>query len=289
MARKRRCGLTGNSLLDMERIIEMWLLSVNARCATLAPRLGMINTIERYSSTTRRRRLGSFRWRVVRLVLVALVLYLVVSRFVVGTFRIDSVSMEPALKPGDKVIASFVSFGGRIPLLNVRVPGADTPARGDLVVVRPPYYDDSSLISRLAEPFVNFFTLQRATAFRDLDQSRARGCVVKRIIGMPGDAIRMSAFSVSVRAKGGSQFISEAALVGPDIRLSTDISASGWQPSLPFSGNADQIVLGENQYFVLGDNRPQSSDSRSYGPVSRDRILAKVVFRYWPLNAFGGL
>jgi signal peptidase I len=60
-----------------------------------------------------------------------------------------------------------------------------------------------------------------------------------------------------------------------------------WDESLPFSGNMDRIVLGENECFVLSDDRSNTNDSRTWGPVSLDIIVGKALFRYWPLNRIG--
>src|SRR3989338_237852 len=50
------------------------------------------------------------------------------------------------------------------------------------------------------------------------------------------------------------------------------------------TGGDDEFILGDNQYFVLCDNRSQSSDSRSWGPLTRQAIVGKVRLRFWPLN-----
>ena len=52
---------------------------------------------------------------------------------------------------------------------------------------------------------------------------------------------------------------------------------------------ASPIVLGDDEYFVLGDNRNHSSDSREIGPVKEDTIVGRAVFRIWPLSKFGRL
>ena len=49
----------------------------------------------------------------------------------------------------------------------------------------------------------------------------------------------------------------------------------------------EEITLGDDEYFILGDNRPISKDSRYFGPVKEDEIIGKVIFRLWPFNKFG--
>ncbi len=249
----------------------------------------MIGSIERYASSIRKRRASLFGWRTVRIFCIALLLYLIVSRLLVSSFRVDSVSMSPAVRPNEKVLASIVSFGPRVPFTRVKLPGIEKPARGDLVVVQPPFFNDDSLLRLIFEPFVNFLTFQKATLFRESDGRRAQGFLIKRIIGVPGDTLRMRGFLVSIKPRGAPEFIQESDLIGPRYSPQTALSARNWKPELPFSGNSDAIVLRDEEYFVLGDNRPESSDSRSWGPITDSRILAKVFLRYWPPRDFGKL
>jgi signal peptidase I len=247
----------------------------------------MIGSVERYSPAAGKRRAGFLGGRILRVVLIALILYLVVSRFLVSTYRIESVSMEPALSPADRVVVSSLAYGPRVPFTAARLPGAGVPERGDLVVVQPPFVSEPSLVSRIFEPLASFFSLQKGTLHRDLYGSRVNGYMVKRVIGIPGDTVRLSSFTVSVKSRGGSDFVPEAQLIPVRYEIRTALDAKGWSPGFPFSGNSEEIRLGDDQYFVLGDNRTESSDSRSWGPVTRDRILGKVIYRYWPLRALG--
>jgi signal peptidase I len=247
----------------------------------------MIGSVERYSPAAGKRRAGPLWGRVLRILLIALVLYFIVSRFLVATYRIESVSMEPALNPSDRVIVSSVAYGPRAPLQFVRRPGTADPQRGDMVVVQPPFVVEPSLVSRIFEPLASFFTLQKGTLHKDLYGGRVNGYMVKRIIGIPGDTVRLASFVASVRPRGGSDFVPEQQLIHARYEIRTALDAKGWSPTNPFSGNSTEILLGDTQYFVLGDNRTESSDSRSWGPLAADRIVGKVIYRYWPPRALG--
>ena len=249
----------------------------------------MIGPIERYSSTARKKRANFIGTRAFRVVLIAFALYLIVSRLLVSSFRIESVSMQPGLDPADRVIVSSISYGPRIPFSNARFPGLARPERGDLVIVQPPFLEERSTLSRILEPVAAFFTLQKATLHRDLYGGRVNSYMVKRVIGLPGDTVRMKDYRLSIKARGSSGFVVEDQVVPVRFRTRVDLSAPGWSSSLPFSGSSEEIVLKDDEYFVLGDNRPESSDSRSWGPVSGSRILGKVIFRYWPPRSFGKL
>ena len=249
----------------------------------------MIGTVERYTSSTHKRRVSLRRSGVVRVVAIAFLLWLVVSRFLASTWRIESVSMSPALEPSDRVVVSLLAFGPRIPFTAARLPGLGEPRRGDLVVVEPPYAGTAPAWRRLLEPIAGFFTGQKATLVRDLEGSRANRFVVKRVIGVPGDTVRLEGFTASIRPRGASDFTPEARLIRDPFERRIEFAPANWNPSLPFSGSATDTVLGAGEYYVLGDNRTSSSDSRSWGPLAEARILGRVVFRYWPLRSLGGL
>ena len=58
----------------------------------------------------------------------------------------------------------------------------------------------------------------------------------------------------------------------------------GWKDTYPLSGSLAPLALQPGEYFILGDNRALSNDSRSWGPISEERILGKAVFKYWPIG-----
>lgn len=248
----------------------------------------MMAPVERYSSPTRKRRAGLLS-NLVKTLLVAFVLFLVVTRFVVSTYRIDSVSMEPTLMPADRVVVSLLAYGPMVPFSRGRLPGLGSPQRGDLVVVQPPYLDGFSLASRLFEPVASFFTLQRVTLHRQLSGSRINGYMLKRIIGLPGDTVRLENYVLSVRPRGSTSFVAEMNLVVRPYGTLKAPPVANWPSSVALSGLGSEITLAEGQYFVLGDNRPLSSDSRSWGAVGIQRIVGRVIFRYWPPRGFGQL
>ncbi|GAB4285009.1 MAG: signal peptidase I [Candidatus Dojkabacteria bacterium] len=96
---------------------------------------------------------------------------------------------------------------------------------------------------------------------------------VKRIIAIPGDTIRIEDGFFYVN---GEKLIEEYEINNMDKRDGTFLR-----------NGAPPITLGEDEFFLAGDNRDVSYDSRILGPIKREWIKGKVIFRFWPLQKFG--
>jgi len=132
------------------------------------------------------------------------------------------------------------------------------PSRGDIVVLIPP-----------TDPSRDF---------------------IKRVIGLPGDVIEVDGgqhptqLLIKPGGKGPWQLVREPYL--PQTWTTLNFCCG---PDGKASASAEAYTVPPGNYFVMGDNRNFSSDSRSFGPVPRKNILAKAFVRIWPLNHFGGL
>lgn len=95
---------------------------------------------------------------------------------------------------------------------------------------------------------------------------------IKRIIGLPGETVMI---------RNGKVYLNNRLLAEPYIPA--DYQTFGGS----FAQEGQLIPIPEGQYFVLGDNRSHSSDSRDWGTVPRENIIGKAWLRYWPLNRVG--
>jgi signal peptidase I len=104
---------------------------------------------------------------------------------------------------------------------------------------------------------------------------------IKRIIGMPGDTVSLENGRVFITRPGESPIRIEE----PYVVTSEDGSTA---PTLcPREACPQSWIVGEGEYFVMGDNRPSSQDSRAFGPITEDLILGRAWLRYFPLERIG--
>jgi len=104
--------------------------------------------------------------------------------------------------------------------------------------------------------------------------------LIKRVIGVPGDTIEIRQ-TITTDANG-------VEVRGADVIRNGEVLDEPYFINRPCNNCRDNTwVLGEDEYFMMGDNRNHSNDSRAFGPVSREKIVGRAIFRYLPFNTFG--
>jgi signal peptidase I len=182
---------------------------------------------------------------------------LLLRSFLVEPFRIPSGSMMPTLLVGDFILVNKFAYGIRLPVVNTKIIEIDEPERGDVVVFRYP-----------KDPSVDY---------------------IKRVVGLPGDTIRYTNKVVYVNGQPAGQVPA-----GVYLGKGSGVSMSGASkrreqlgdlqhdilvmPRTP--GVQGEYVVGEDEYFVMGDNRDNSNDSRYWGTVPEENLVGKA-FRIW--------
>ncbi|CAK0771285.1 signal peptidase I [Gammaproteobacteria bacterium] len=180
---------------------------------------------------------------------------LLLRSFVVEPFRIPSGSMMPTLLIGDFILVNKFSYGIRLPVLDKKIISIGEPQRGDVVVFRYP-----------EDPSVDY---------------------IKRVVGLPGDRVSYHNKKVTVNGKpmesspigiyqgegagsgmsGNSHFREQLGEVEHDI-----LTAPG---RLSIEGD---FIVPPDQYFVMGDNRDNSKDSRYWGTLPEQNLVGKAFF-----------
>lgn len=224
------------------------------------------------------------------LLLIIFLGYLVLVSSFLKTVRFDSKTMQPTLNPGTSVLVSPLPLGqSHLPFLPFGLPGWRAPERGELVLVVPPYHQESSPWVGISDDFVRFFTFNFVSLDAATRPSWDGPYTLRRVIGLPGDTVRIENFTASVKPKGEVYFLSEYELSGRPYSLTDDGLPVGWRATFPYGHNTSERVLGSDEYFVLADHRSLGGDSRTWGPVSRQAIQGVALLKYWPPQEFGGL
>jgi signal peptidase I len=236
-----------------------------------------------YRDRDRKRKLP----RLLRLFFWLFVAHVIVTTFLIQGFLIESSSMEPTFHPGDRVFATSIGHGPRVPLLGVPTPVFRQPERGDLVVVESPLAGAPGFFARTFDPLVRFVTANRRSVETIGVPQWSNPYVIRRVVALPGDSIEIVDSIARITPPEAHQPVIETSLSSRRYSLATPLLSRDVDGNVPFFGRMNTISLGPDEYFVMGDNRGVVLDSRHTGPVVRGRIVGHVVFRFWPLRRFG--
>jgi len=209
----------------------------------------------------------------------------VIEGIFVCSYSISTEAMKPGLDRGERILASPIVYGP-VTVFG-KMPGFGRPARGDLVLVDPPYAERPGFWTSIADAFVRFFTLQRVSIVNHGANASMDGPFIERVIAVPGDTVSMKDFVFAVKADGHE--LSEFEHSDHRYDITKPGLPAGWENSYPLSGSMASRTLGRDEYFLANDNRGCSGDSRLWGVVKLDRIRAQVFFRYWPFSRLGSL
>ena len=135
--------------------------------------------------------------------------------------------------------------------------------------MEPNFYDHEYLI--IDEISYRFKDPQRGEIIVFKYPKNPQEYFIKRIVGLPGEAVKIKDGKVTVYNAESSEGFT---LKEPYLDENTKT----------YSTNEEMVFLEEDEYFVLGDNRVSSKDSRSFGPVNTSFIIGKVWFRGWPFD-----
>lgn len=179
----------------------------------------------------------------------------VLRSFLVEPFQIPSSSMVPTLQVGDYILVNKYTYGIRLPVIRTKVMALNEPKRGDVMVFFPPHMNDTYFI--------------------------------KRVIGLPGDKIDYRDKKIYVN----DTLVERDALAElPDgkSRYKLELETLGearhlMQTDMARQARSFSVVVKPGHYFMMGDNRDNSSDSRVWGQVPEQDIVGKAfaIWMHW--------
>lgn len=203
----------------------------------------------------------------------AVILASVVMYFFVQAFKIPSSSMERTFLVGDHLFVNKIVYGIRIPYTDIKLLKFFKPKAGDISVFRFPSDDPKE------------FQCGGYQYGRDF---------IKRIVGVPGDKIevrnkKLFVNDVEQSNEKYAQFVDQNVIPKADSKMTPEDYQSYWEKrkSGQFFGesvrdNFGPVVVPEKTYFLMGDNRDRSCDSRYWGPVPESKLKGKAWITYWP-------
>ncbi len=163
----------------------------------------------------------------------------------IRNFKVDGSSMHPTLEGGQYLMVNkLVYFQLDMGRLSRIVPFWQVAQSSNRFPIHPP---------QRREVIVFQFPGRPQDPSKDF---------VKRVIGLPGEKVEL---------RGGKVFINDRLLQEPYI-------------TTPYNSTMAPLILANDEYFVMGDNRRSSNDSRTWGPVPESHLLGKVWFVYWPFS-----
>ncbi len=199
-------------------------------------------------------------WEWLKSLGIALVIWFVLRTLLIEAFRIPSSSMERTLLVGDFLFVNKALYGAELPLIHTHLPAIRDPRRGDIVV---------------------------------FDSKTEEGVkVVKRLVGMPGDTLQMKSAvlwrnGVAQREPYVEHIDSLSDTSSPEMRewqvnyLLPGVNRATYRPS---RDNWGPLVVPPGKYFVMGDNRDNSYDSRYWGFIDRGVIRGRPLFIYYSFD-----
>ncbi|MGB0134743.1 signal peptidase I [Dokdonella sp.] len=260
----------------------IWLIDMFAFAPTRARRAAGIEEIAALSEAEKKARVHeALREPVLteyaRSFFPVLVLILIFRSFIAEPFKIPSGSMMPTLLVGDFILVNKFAYGLRLPVLNNRILEIGEPKRGDVIVFRYPGYQ----CEREGKPIRSGNPCHEAFA------PVPKQDYIKRVVGLPGDEVTYRNKIIYVNGKEIPQ-----TYVGPYIGPSENgrnlsdaqvkdemLSEEGHRMmTLPrVSGHEGTWRVPEASYFVMGDNRDSSADSRYWGFVPEANLVGRAI------------
>jgi len=244
----------------------------------------------------------------------ALVIVILLQQFLFELYVIPTGSMIPTIREGTRALVFKTPFGPELLPGKLKYKYFRKPYRGEVIVFEnpDPHLKPMGPIKKIIHKVVFLLTLTQVDIDADKNGRPKVRLLLKRVIGVSGDRIRMRQGNVQLLLKGENRWKTEddikkrCHLVYPVRRIMafnpadenpltsipeySDIFARNphkQNNTVSFRKNHIGWYIPENRFFPMGDNRDLSKDARVYGPVLQYNLVGKAVFSFWPYNKIG--
>lgn len=203
-------------------------------------------------------------------------IFLIILSVVLFLSLFFSLILFPVLVRSDSM-ESGISKNGTVFV----TPASRTPQRGDVIFLDRSDNYNPSLFMKIVNTITGFFTAQQYR-FGDNKKISGKPCI-RRVLALPGDSIYMKDYVLYVKPKNQNNYLTEFEIVKKPYSVKIYSVPAEWDGIGSISSFKER-TLSENEYFVLADNRIESSDSRIWGAVNSKQIKGKVVMQYFPFT-----
>ena len=193
--------------------------------------------------------------------IVFVVVAVIVIRFFIAELRwIPSGSMRPTLLEGDRIVVEKLT---KFPNIIKNHNFENEPKRGDVMIFYPPFVNLKTDVLSVFSRLTGFFCEDIA--------------YIKRVVGLPGEK-----FEIKKSSNGAYHVYIN------DKRLDEEYIMSEYDYHVCKENMyCGPFIIPEDNYFMMGDNRGNSQDSRFWGTLPKDRFIGRAVFKFWPVKRVG--
>ncbi|HEY8164661.1 MAG TPA: signal peptidase I [Gemmatimonadaceae bacterium] len=222
-----------------------------------------------------------FIWDWFRSVIVALALFLVIRSFFIEAFKIPTGSMEGTLLVGDFLLVNKLVYGAEVPFTGVKLPAIRAPRHGDIIVFQWPVDRTKNFVKRIVGLPGDVLEMRGGILFRNgIAQHESYASHTAPGADVADDEFRwQQAYLLAAHNPVAASPRKPVGIVGLNAILNYHPSRNNWGP----------LIVPEKNYFVLGDNRDNSLDSRYWGFVADSLVRGQPMVVYYSYDPSGAV
>ena len=200
-------------------------------------------------------------------------------------YKIPTDSMEPTIKKNTCILVNKFITGSKYPFTDLQIfDGSKNIDRGDIIVFTSNEYLKKNKLFKFFSNFVYTVSFSLIDLYK-MSKIYDTNIYVKRVIGIPNDVIsyKMINGRMTIFING----VGEIKSIEKEYEFNEENDKNTDPEFLKYSLIQNEYVVPADHFYVLGDNRLLSVDSRTWGAIDKKQILGKAILKYWPASSFG--